>query len=414
MRLLILTQYFPPEMGAPQARLYELAMRLKGMGHEVTVLTGMPNYPTGKIFDGYRRRVRVVEDMNGLRVIRTCLYPSKSSRSLPRLMSYLSFAASFLVLGCWGLGRQDVTLIESPPLFIMPAALLVSRIVRSKAVMMVSDIWPDILVRMGHAKDGLGLKLMLWLERYSYRHSYAVALTNPGACRQIRERFPKLRNVTVISNGVDTKFFRPELRSEATRAELGAVPGDFLVGYCGLHGLAQGLEAVMIAADMLRDASNIKFVMIGDGPTKERLVARAREMKLTNVTFLSYRPKKEMPAILASLDVSLVPLAERFPGTMPSKVYEALAAGVPPVVAAGCEGDALVSQFEAGVTYEPGDGAAMAKVIRELAESHELWKRMRENAIHLSCRFDRDVIVHRTEKILKAVASGLPLPEVAW
>ena len=413
MRLLVITQYFPPEMGAPQARLFELAKRLRSMGHKITVLTALPNYPTGRIFDQYRHRLKVTQIIDGIKVVRTCLYPSKSSKTLPRLLSYLSFGISCSLMGVWGIGKQDVVLIESPPLFLTPFALLVAKIVRGRAVMMVSDIWPDILIRMGHApQDSLSTKAMLWLEKFCYRHCYAVALTNPGACSQIRRRFPGLKNVTVISNGVDTKMFCPEFRSDEIRRELGAGPGDFLVGYCGLHGLAQGLEVVLGAAARLKDRPSIKFVMIGDGPTKDGLIETAKNMGLFNLRFLGWRPKNEMPTVLASLDASLVPLSARFPGTMPSKVYEALASGTCPIVAKGCEAEALVTQFEAGRCYEPGNAEEMAAVILELADNHSALEKVRDNCLELSRRFDRAVIAERTEKILTAVGNGEALPEM--
>jgi len=415
MRLLIITQYFPPEMGAPQARLYELAKRLQRMGHQITVLTALPNYPTGRIFEGYRHRLRLTEAIDGIKVVRTCLYPSKSGKTLPRLLSYLSFGITSALVGVWGLGKQDVVLIESPPLFLAPFALIVSKITRGKAVMMVSDIWPDIIIRMGHASEtSLSVKAMLWLEKFSYRHSHAVALTNPGACGQIHERFPHLRKVTVISNGVDTRMFCPDFRNGKLRSELGAGPDDFLVGYCGLHGLAQGLEVILEAAARLKDRPAIKFVMIGDGPTKEELIQKAKEMRLSNLVFYDRRPKSEMPEVVASLDVSLIPLLARFPGTMPSKVYEAMASGTPPIVAKGCEGEVLINQFEAGLCYEPGDAGEMATAILKLAEDHSLLQRVRDNCRKVSKRFDRDLIAERTERILAAVNEDRQLPEVNW
>jgi len=279
--------------------------------------------------------------------------------------------------------------------------------------MNVSDIWPDIIVRMGHTTGGPFLKAMYWLEKFGYEHSDVVALTNPGAARQINERFAHVRT-TVISNGVDTNFFRPDLRSNEVRASLGAGPDDFLVVYCGLHGLAQGLEVVIGAAERLKNHPEIKFVLIGDGPTKESLVAQARMKKLNNLRFLDRRPKKEIPAILASCDVSLVPLVTRLPGTMPSKVYEALAAGTPPVVAKGCEGATLVTQFNAGRTFEPMNDKELAEVILSLAKNPSELKEIRANCLKLAKRFDRDTIAQRTEEILIAVANRQPLPEVAW
>lgn len=413
MRVLIVTPYYPPETGAPQARLHELARRLGERGHPVSVLTGLPNYPTGRVFPGYRRRLRMTETIDGVRVTRAWLYASKSARALPRLLSYLSFAASGLVAGSFGLGPQDVALVESPPLFGVPTGLRLARWHGARCVMMVSDIWPDILVRMGQARPGAGLKLMAWLEGYCYRHADVVALTNQGAQSQVQQRFPSVRT-TVISNGVDTTLFRPEKRSEALRQSLGLDASVFVAWYCGLHGLAQGLDAVLEAAHRLRAVSGIRFVMAGDGPLKEQLTQQARDRRLNNLLLLERRPKSEMPALLASCDASLVPLSTRLPGTMPSKLFEALAAGVPPIVARGCEGDPLVTQHDAGLVFEPGNGDELARAVQELASDRVCWARKRGNGLRLARRFDRDVIARRTEDILAAVASGRSLPDVPW
>ena len=413
MRLLIVTQYFPPEAGAPQTRLYELSSRLREMGHTVTILTAMPNHPTGKVFKGYRGKIRLTEQIDGIRVVRTCIIPSKSRKNLPRLLSYMTFVFSSVVFGRWGLGKQDVVLIESPPLFLVPAGLLIGKLAGGRIIMNCSDIWPDILIRRGHVTGGLGVKVMFWLEKYGYNHSDVVAVTNPGAMDQIRERFPHV-TTTVISNGVDTKLFRPELRSDEIRADLGAGPDDLLAVYCGLHGLAQGLEVIVNAAARLGDRPDIKIVMIGDGPTKEDLLALAESKGVTNIRFMDRRPKNQMPPILASADVSLVPLDARLPGTMPSKTYEALASKTPPIVAKGCEADFLVTKYDAGKAYEPRDDAEFAQILRELADDRQQLRTLGENGYQLAKRFNRDTIAERTNQILIALAEGAELPEVAW
>jgi glycosyltransferase involved in cell wall biosynthesis len=348
-------------------------------------------------------------------VVRTWLYPSKSKKLLPRLLSYISFAISCLLIGIWGLGKQDVVLIESPPLFLVPSALIISRITRGRPVMMVADIWPDIIIRMGCISErSVFVKGMRWLEKFCYTHSSAVALTTPGMCNQIRSQFPQLPNVTIISNGVDTSLFRPELRDQVIRSELGVGPNDFLAGYCGLHGLCQGLEVVLKVAAKLRYREDIRFIMVGDGPTKETLVKMAAEMKLPNLRFLDKRPKKEMPPLLASLEVSLMPLAIHLPGAMPSKVYEALASGAIPIVANGSDAELLVSQNNAGLSYEPENTDELAQAILKLADDRELWKKMQENGLHLAKRFDQNILAQRAANILAAVSKGEKLPPVIW
>ncbi|MFW6154905.1 MAG: glycosyltransferase family 4 protein [Planctomycetota bacterium] len=414
MKILILTQFFPPEMGAPPARLFEMASRLRDRGHEVTVLTAMPNRPTGRVFEGYRGKLRMTETIEGIRVVRTWIRPSNTPKALRRLLADLSYLTSTMLWGWWGLGRQDVVLYQSPPLFATLAARWLKLFTRGKLVMWVSDIWPDLLVRIGQLSEtGLAFRVLSWLERYGYKHADVVAATNPGARQQIAERFPDV-TTTVFSNGVDTDFFRPGLRNEALRAELGAGPDDFLVGYVGLHGLFQGLEAVIDAADRLRDRSDIKFAMMGAGVVKEKLRAMAAEKTLENLTFHAPRPKSDMPVVLGSIDTSLVPLASPMPGTMPSKVYEALAAGTPIIVARHCEGAAFVEQFDVGAAFEPTDGAELAGAIRALADHRDRLEAMRTACVDLAKRFDRNVLADRVNDVLVALHEGRHLPEVAW
>ncbi len=413
MRIAILTQYFLPEMGAPQARLSELAVRLRNRGHAVTIITAMPNYPTGRVFDEYRWRVLCREKLDGLRVIRTPIFPSKSANLLVRLASYMSFVSTSLALGTLPAGKQDVLIVESPPLFLALSGVPMSRLLGAKMVLMVSDIWPDVAVRMGDMISERQVKILERLEAWAYRHSSCVALTNPGAVEQVTSRFPNAA-CSVISNGVDTSLFRPELRSADVRREFGVGADQFAVGYCGLHGLFQGLEVVIDAARRLRDQQHIRFVMIGDGPTKERLVNEAHRDGLANLTFFPRQPKKCMPRILASLDASLIPLAASLPGTMPSKVYEALAAGVPMLVTAGCEAQQLVERYGVGRTFAAGNGQELADAILEISANAGLRETMKSNAVSLAKRFDRDVIVERTEALLRAVCEGRNLPAIEW
>ncbi|MCZ6699602.1 MAG: glycosyltransferase family 4 protein, partial [Planctomycetota bacterium] len=282
MRIAILTQYFPPEVGAPQVRLFELAKRLRKRGHDITVVTAMPNYPAGRVFDAYRRRLFCVEYIDGVKVIRTPIYPSRSENLLVRLASYMSFVMTSLLLGTWSLARQDVLIVESPPLFLGLSGVAMSFLTRSRMVLMVSDIWPDLAIRMGDCISERQARILLKLESFLYRRSDCVALTNPGAVEQIKTRFPDVP-CALISNGVDTTAFRPELRSEAIRAEFGVSSDQFAVAYCGLHGFFQGLEVVVEAAKRLRDYPRVRFVMVGDGLEKSALVARAREAGLDNI-----------------------------------------------------------------------------------------------------------------------------------
>ena len=408
MRIAVLTLNFEPEMGATATRLYELTTRLAARGHAVTVIAAMPNYPTGRVFEGYRGRLRVEEEMDGVRVIRTWIRPSESARPLPRLLGYLSFTSSSMALGWRGLGRQDVLLFDSPPLFLVPAGLALGRIAGGRVVMNVSDTWPDVAVRLGLPLGRLTLKLLGGLERAGYGASDTVLAPTPAARDEIARRFPRVKSA-VVSGGVDLDLFSPSRRSEEVRRSLGAGPDDFLVGYCGLHGLFQGLEVVVEAAHRLRSRPAIKFVMVGDGPSKRSLVSLAEDRGVPNLRFEDTVPRSQVASILASCDAAVVPLAAELPGTMPSKVYEALASGVPLIVSRGCEAEALVNEHGVGRAFSPLDSEDLAATVVDVA-NRTGWEEMSGRARELARRFDLGRVASHAEAVLEAVSRDRPLP----
>ena len=409
MKIVVLTQNFPPEVGATAARLQRMTRSLAERGHQVTVITAMPNYPTGRVFDGYRGKVRSVEEADGVRVVRTWSFPSKSSNSLLRLISYASFALSSLLLGIRGLGRQDIVLFDTPPLPLVPTGLVMGRVTGARVVMNVSDIWPEMAMRLGHGVGRLSMWALKRLERLGYEKSDIVTTTTGAARERISRRFPHVRTA-VISNGADLKMFDPSLRSQEVRDSLYVKPEDFLVCYIGLHGMFQGLEVVLEGAEKMRENRAIKFVMIGDGPRKEALKKLARHKDLDNLQFLDLVDSERIPSILASCDAALVPLAAEFPSTMPSKVYETLASGVPVVISTGCEGARVVEQGKAGLTFRPGNAMELAEALAYLEANKEETALMRKKCRELACHFDYDRIAEQTESFLLAIADGSAIP----
>ena len=215
MKFGILTQYYPPELGAPQARLSDLAQRLARRGHEVSVLTAMPSYPQGKIYPGYggwRRR----ETLNGVSVVRTAIYPTQKPNLLPRLTNYFSFVFSACMAGGWWLPRLDYLLTESPPLFLGISGYLLSRWKRARWIFNVSDLWPESAVRLGFLQEGLSLRLSQALEAFCYRKAWLVTGQSRSILADIQERFPGVRTVH-FSNGVDTVLFHPDGRGNGDR-----------------------------------------------------------------------------------------------------------------------------------------------------------------------------------------------------
>jgi glycosyltransferase involved in cell wall biosynthesis len=401
MKFVILTQYYPPEIGAPQTRLSELAKYLSACGHDVTVLTAMPNYPTGRIYPGYGGIFRK-ERLCGSRVIRTFIYPAQSANIVLRMMNYFSFVASSSFFGSFMLDSPDFLMVESPPLFLGITGLWLRWCKCSKLIFNVSDLWPDSVVELGIvAKDGLATRMAYWFEKICYRSAWLITGQSKSIVENIRQRFPG-RPVFHLSNGVDTEFFSSSRKTAAARASLGT-DKQFVAVYAGLHGHAQGLNQVLEAARVLASDSRFRFVLIGDGPEKGRLQKLANEMGLANVRFLDPLPHDEIPGILAASNAILVPLVGRITGAVPSKIYEGMASGRPLVVIAGGEPADMVREFRVGLSVRPNDIQGLVRALRQLREDVQLSKALGENGRNTALKhFRRKDILERFEWFLTA------------
>ena len=370
MKIVFLTQYFPPEVGAPQTRIFELSKRFVERGHEVTVLTGMPNYPTGKTYDGYGG-IRSVEHLEGIRVIRTYLYPTTRVDYVRRLANYFSFVISSASLGSVMLSRCDYVVVESPPLFLGLSGLWLSWLKGARMIFNVSDLWPESAVRVGVlSRESAAFKAAEKLEGLLYRRAWQVSGQSKTILESVAKRFPNTSTYH-LSNGVDTKRFTPARADQVTRKML-SPNGECTIVYAGLHGLAQGLDQVLHAAKLLNPVSNCRFVFVGDGPEKHHLLEEARTLGLTNVLFLDPRPSEEMPALVASADIVIVPLKTLIPGAVPSKLYESMAAGKPVLFVADGEGADIVRRYKAGLVITPGDVEGIKNAVLRLSEDPKM------------------------------------------
>lgn len=415
MKILFLTQYYPPEMGAPPARINETAVRLQKLGNEITVITAFPSRPMGTVYPGYRNRWSEVFDENGIKVIRNWIKPSSASASfLSRMVNDLSFSFSSVMANLFRLGKQDVVVVQNPPIFSGISGFLLSVITRAKLVMWCGDVWPDVLLESGELKDGILAKVMKCLQQFLFSRSSLLAVTTPVVSERIQSNYSCPPTV-VWSNGVDTQLFHPEKRDVSLRNELGCRDTDMLFGYVGLHGRFQGLESVVTAATRIRDIPNFEFVLVGDGVEKEKLKEIVRKSNCSHIRFLDGMPKSEMPRLVASCDVAVVSLQTRMPGTMPSKFYEACASGTVPFTADGCEAAKLVEASGCGELYEPGDVDSAERVFRKMLKYGSEEKGSKRNACReLALRFDRDYLAGYVNECIDALCSNEELPTQAW
>lgn len=404
LRIVILTHYFPPEVGAPQARLYELATRAAVAGHEITVVTGMPNYPTGVIPPKYRGRFRMVETVEGIRVIRTWVFATPNRGFVRRLMNHGSFAVSSLSATRM-LGHVDVFFVESPPLFVGFAALALRRLKRAPYVFNVSDIWPQSAVELGALRNPVVIRAAEWLEMHLYRKAARISVVTPGMISRLARRGVPEGKLFLLTNGVDTTMYRPAPPDPDLAQRLG-LDGRKVFLYAGTHGMAQGLDVVLTAARQTPDP-DVLYVLAGDGAEKDALVARARKENIANVRFLPNQPRDAMPGLLNLAYATIVPLKklDLFKSALPSKMFESMATAKPIVASVEGEAARLVESADAGVVVPPEDPSALSQEVQRLASDPALARRLGEQGrAYVSKHFDREAIARRFIELLREAA----------
>jgi glycosyltransferase involved in cell wall biosynthesis len=377
MKILILTQYYPPEFGGSSVYIERVARMLLEDGHAVTILTNLPNYPTGIIEPPYRGHLFYRENRDGADVRRVWVVTSTRKSTLLRLINQISFMLVSALRGTF-LARPDVILVESHPLFVCLSGGWLRLVKRAPVVLNVSDLWPASAVAVGALRaDSLMVKIAERVERWAYRDAaHVVAMTDgirQGVCKIVPEN-----KVTLIQNAVDLARFHPGLEAEgaAVRQKYN-LEGKFVVSHIGNMSLAHDFELIMDVAAALPE---YVFLFAGGGSrvdyVKEQITARS----LKNVILTGILPHAEMPAIWAATDACLIAFKdhELFEGALPTKMFEAMATGTPVVAATRGEAQVVLERTRAGIATPPGNHQAMIEALRRLANSPEQRQQMGE------------------------------------
>ncbi len=404
MRIILLSQWFAPE---PAARVNALAAELSNKGHSVTVLTGYPNYPQGRLYLGYKMRLWSWEDHGKFRVLRMALYPDHSRSPIKRSLNYLSFWASVMALGPWLCGRADVVWA-----FTMHAglpALWLRWLRRLPFVIDVADVWPETLAETGMVRPGLLLCAAGAYCRLVYKQASFVTVQSQGFRDNLLSKGVSAEKIVVVENMADDAIYHPqEPDSEFGRAH--GLLGRFNVIFAGAMGLAQGLPTLIAAASKLKEIVDIQFVLVGEGSCIDDAKAMARRLCLENIRFVPHQPALLMPKFFAHAGALLVHLKRSplFSITVPAKTQVYLASQRPIIMAVAGEGTELIERNGCGLTCLPEDPDALAAAIKDLySQSPEQRAALGKagRALYLQ-RFTKRAMVDRTESVLAAAAEG--------
>ncbi|MFT4538008.1 MAG: glycosyltransferase involved in cell wall biosynthesis [Planctomycetota bacterium] len=379
MKILFLTHYFPPEGNAPASRVSSMCGRWAAAGHEVTVVTCVPNVPDGIPYQGYRNRWLQEEQLDGVRVVRVWTWLAANRGSLGRILNYMSFCLTS-AWRAWRLPKCDLVIATSPQFFCGWAGVWAARAKRRPLVLEIRDIWPESIDAVGALGSGgwirsTAMRYLAWLERRMYAAATKIVTVGDGYQQKLLERGVPAERIAVITNGVEDALFWPRPADARLRAQAGATETDFLVGYVGTVGMAHGLEVLVDAARLARDRGlqRLRFVVVGDGACLSDLRSQVEGDDSLPLTFIGRRPKQEMPNWLASLDACCIHLRDKptFRTVLPSKIFEAAATSRPILLGVRGEAQRIVDRLACGVAFEPESAEGLVAAAQELMAKPE-------------------------------------------
>lgn len=404
MHILFFTDNFPPEVNAPASRTFEHCREWVIAGHQVTVITGAPNFPKGKVFAGYRNRLWQQEAMAGIRVIRVWTYITANEGFVKRTLDYLSYMVTSFLASLF-VRQVDVVIGTSPQFFTVCAAYVTGLVKRVPWVFELRDIWPESIRVVGAIKQSKVLDLLEMVELFLYRKASAIVSVTHAFRTSLMRRGVNDRKIHVVTNGVDISRFSPREKDSELLQRHG-LEGKFVAGYIGTHGLAHALDTVLDAAKALKTASDgdrFRIILLGDGANKAALRQRAQAEGLDSLIFVDSVSKDQVVRYWSLLDVSIIHLKkdELFTTVIPSKLFECMGMAIPVLHGVQGESAGIVEREDVGLLFEPENPEALINGLRRLANDPELLARFKANGPAGALRYDRSSLAAEMIEILK-------------
>jgi hypothetical protein len=406
VHILFLTDNFPPEVNAPASRTYEHCREWVRQGAKVTVITCAPNFPKGRVFEGYRNALWQKAEVDGIRVIRVWSYITSNEGFVKRILDYLSFMVSATMASLF-VRRVDVVVGTSPQFFTACAAWAVGLLKRRPWVFELRDLWPESIKAVGAMKDSATIRALERVELFLYRRADRIIAVTHSFKETLIRRGIDGSKIDIITNGVDLENFRPLPRNVSLTRNLG-LEGCFVAGYIGTHGMAHGLETLLEAAAMLQnrpDAADIRLLFLGHGAEKAELVRLSQRMNLRNVLFIDSVPKSEVALYWSLLDVSVIHLrkTELFDSVIPSKLFECMGMGIPVLHGVPGESAEIVRRTHVGEVFESGNARQLVDGLIRLKTNPDLHTRYRTQGPIAGQQYNRTDLAKRMLDILKKV-----------
>jgi glycosyltransferase involved in cell wall biosynthesis len=404
MHILFITDNFPPEVNAPASRTFEHCREWVRAGHKLTIITCAPNFPAGKVFNGYKNKLWQTEEIEGIHVIRVWSYITANSGFVKRILDYISFMPP-AVLASFFVRKPDLVIGTSPQFFTVCAAYLVSRIKRIPFVFELRDIWPESIKAVGAMNDSIVIKLLEKIELFLYRKAELIISVTHTFKKTLIDRGVEAEKIKVITNGVDISRFSKADKDISLVSQF-ELQGKFVAGYVGTHGMAHHLETILDAALIAQENNDdIRFLLLGNGARKQELVELAEKMGLTNIIFIDSVPKDDVARYWSLLDVSIIHLKkiDLFASVIPSKLFECMAMGIPVLHGVLGESAEIVENNQMGFVFEPENEQQLYELLIKLKENADIYQRFQKQTIKASKKYDRSVLASQFLKLLSGI-----------
>jgi len=398
MKILFITDNFPPEVNAPATRTYEHCKEWVKLGADITIVTCFPDFPQGVVYDGYRNKLYSKEIIEGIKVIRVWSYITANEGFLKRTLDYFSFAVMATIAGLFV--KTDTIIATSPQFFAAAAGRWLSFLKRKPWIMEVRDLWPESIKNMNAMKTEIGLRFLEWWEKRLYKTALKIVVVTDSFKRFIINRGINADKIFVVKNGANMELFQPLEKNSILCKRLN-VENKFVICYIGTHGLAHKLDFILKTASKIKNPV-FHFLFIGAGAEKNNLIQLKDALNLTNVTMLDPVKKADVPDYLSLADVALIPLKKSalFQTVIPSKIFESSAMQIPILLGVEGESKEIIETYGAGLCFEPENESDLIDKLNKLYSDNSVYSSCKEGCLRLANAFDRKVLAKEMWKII--------------